>query len=55
MDFGRAMTVKANGLKLLDGTQAVDWVELLETARRTCDFERLVGLRLRRGIPPKAR
>jgi len=47
MDFGRPMTVLANGRTVLSGKQEIDWVELLETARRTYDFERLVARRLR--------
>ncbi|MBN2581474.1 MAG: hypothetical protein JXL80_00290 [Planctomycetes bacterium] len=55
MDFSRPMTVTANGRKLLNGKQTIDWNELLETARRTYDFERLVGMRLKRGIPAKGK
>ena len=47
MDFSRPMTVLANGRTVLSGKQKVDWVELLETARQTYDFERLVARRLR--------
>lgn len=47
MDFSRPMTVLANGRTVLSGNQKVDWVELLETARQTYDFERLVARRLR--------
>ena len=47
MDFSRPMTVLANGRTVLSGPQEVDWTELLETARRTYDFERLVARRLR--------
>jgi hypothetical protein len=47
MDFSRPMTVLANGRTVLSGPQEVDWVELLETARRTYDLDRLVARRLR--------
>jgi predicted esterase len=47
MDFSRPITVLANGRPVLSGPQAVDWTELLETARQTYDFERLVARRLR--------
>ena len=47
MDFGRPMTVLANGRTVLSGKQEIDWVELLETARRTYDLDRLVARRLR--------
>ena len=47
MDFGRPMTVLANGRTVLSGKQEVDWTELLETARQTYDLDRLVARRLR--------
>jgi hypothetical protein len=47
MDFNRPMTVLANGRTVLSGKQEIDWVELLETAQRTYDFDRLVARRLR--------
>jgi len=47
MDFSRPMTVLANGRTVLSGKQEIDWAELLETARRTYDLDRLVARRLR--------
>jgi hypothetical protein len=46
LDFTRPLTVTLNGRTVLAGKRAVDWVELLETARRTHDFERLIAGRL---------
>ena len=53
MDFSRPMTVLANGRTVLSGKQEIDWAELLETARRTYDLDRLVARRLRCKIEVK--
>ena len=47
LDFARPMTVLVNGRTVLSGKQEVDWAELLGTARRTYDFDRLVARRLK--------
>lgn len=53
LDFDRPIKVLINGRTVLNGKRPVDWAELLETARRTYDFERLVGGRIRKTFPLK--
>ena len=45
LDFSRPIRVSVNGRIGLKRRPGVDYTELLETARRTYDFERLVGAR----------
>jgi len=47
LDFSRPVRVTLNSRSVAEGLRKVDWAELLETARRTGDFERLVAGRLR--------
>jgi hypothetical protein len=47
LDFARPVRVTLNTRTALDGPRKVDWLELLETARRTGDFERLVAGRVK--------
>ena len=46
-EHGLTEAVLANGRTVLSGKQEIDRVELLETARRTYDLDRLVARRLR--------
>jgi hypothetical protein len=60
LDFTRPVRITANSRSVQEGMRKVDWVELLETARRTYDFERLVAGRVRvtvagAGAPPAAK
>ena len=50
-DFSRPVRITVNGAPRLNGKVKIDWFELLETARRTRDFERLVGSRVRCSVP----
>lgn len=47
LDFARPIRITANGRTVAAGVRKVDYAELLETARRTRDFERLIGGRLK--------
>jgi hypothetical protein len=47
LDFRRPIKIILNGRTVTDEPRKLDWVELLETVRRTGDFERLVGGRLK--------
>lgn len=47
LDFGQPVKILINGRKALEKRLDVDMRELLETARRTYDFERLVAARLK--------
>jgi dienelactone hydrolase len=55
LDFDRPINVVVNGRTAFSGKRSVDWSELLETARRTYDFERLVGGRVAKSIAPKGK
>jgi dienelactone hydrolase len=46
LDWAQPVRVTLNGRTVKEGRLDVDWPLLLETCRETCDFERLVGLRL---------
>jgi hypothetical protein len=47
LDFARPVRVTLNTRTAADGPRKIDWLELLETARRTGDFERLVAGRVK--------
>jgi len=47
LDFTRPVRITVNARTVQEAARKVDWAELLETARRTGDFERLVGGRVR--------
>jgi len=47
LDFTKPFRITLNGRSLLESARKVDWAEMLETARRTYDFERLIAGRLR--------
>jgi poly(3-hydroxybutyrate) depolymerase len=47
LDFSKPFRITINGRSIQEKPRKLDWAELLETARRTYDFERLVGGRLR--------
>jgi len=51
LDFARPIRITLNGRTVQEGPRKLDWVELLETARRTGDFERLVGGRVKLTLP----
>jgi len=46
LDFGRPIRVTAGGTSRTGATDGVDWICLLETVRRTYDFEHLIGDRV---------
>ncbi|MBM4017875.1 MAG: hypothetical protein FJ288_06020 [Planctomycetes bacterium] len=50
LDFARPVRVTLNTRTVFEGLRKVDWLELLETARRTGDFERLVAGRLKASV-----
>jgi len=43
LDFGRPIRITLNSRTVQEGARKLDWAELLETVRRTGDFDRLVG------------
>jgi hypothetical protein len=47
LDFTKPIRITLNGRSLVESARKVDWAEMLETARRTYDFERLIAGRLR--------
>ena len=47
LDFTKPFKITINARSLQEKPRKLDWAELLETAQRTYDFERLVGGRLR--------
>lgn len=47
LDFSRPIRIRARGRTVETYRDGIDWVELLETARRTHDFDKLVGARVR--------
>ena len=49
--FSRPIRITVNGVPRLNRKVEIDWLALLETARRTRDFERLVGARVRCRVP----
>ena len=51
LDFSRPVRVTLGGRTVQEGVRKLDWAELLETARRTGDFERLVGGRIKLAVP----
>jgi hypothetical protein len=51
LDFTRPIRCTVNTRTAQEGPRKLDWAELLETARRTGDFERLVGGRVRLTVP----
>lgn len=53
LDFGRPIRITLNGRTASEGARPLDWAELLETARRTHDFERLIGGRVRLTVPSR--
>ena len=53
LDFGQPVRITLNGRTATEGARPLDWGELLETARRTCDFERLIGGRIRLPVPSR--
>jgi len=46
LDFSRPIRITLNGRTVSTAKRDLDWAELLETARQTYDFERLIGSRL---------
>jgi hypothetical protein len=52
IDFSRPVRIVLNGRTASDETRKVDYAELLETVRRTGDFERLVAGRVKLTVPP---
>ena len=55
LDFARPINVVINDRTAFSGKRSVDWSELLETARRSYDFERLVAGRVKKTIPVKGK
>jgi hypothetical protein len=51
IDWSRPIKIVVNGRVARRGRMEIDWFELLETARRTHDFERLVAARLALDVP----
>jgi poly(3-hydroxybutyrate) depolymerase len=51
LDFSRPLRITLNTRTVHEGVRKLDWVELLETARRTGDFERLIAGRVRAAVP----
>jgi pimeloyl-ACP methyl ester carboxylesterase len=52
LDFSRPVKVLFNG-RLAGEVRKIDYAEMLETARRSYDFERLVGARVKAATPAK--
>jgi len=53
LDFARPIRITLNGRTVKNVKQSIDWVELLETARQTYDFERLIGGRVALPVPSR--
>ncbi len=53
LDFSQPIRITLNGRTAAEGVRPLDWGELLETVRRTYDFERLIGGRIRLPVPPR--
>lgn len=51
LDFSRAVRVTVNSRTVAEAVRKIDWVELLETVRRTGDFDRLVAGRVKVTVP----
>ncbi len=51
IDWSRPVKVIVNGRIRHSGPMEIDWWELIETARRTYDFERLVAARMELEVP----
>jgi len=50
LDFTRPIRLTLGGRTVQEGVRKLDWAELLETVRRTGDFERLVGGRVKLSV-----
>jgi len=50
LDFNRPIRVTLGSRTVQEGMRKLDWAELLETVRRTGDFERLVGGRVKLSV-----
>ena len=55
LDFARPVRIVVNGRTVESANREVDWAVLLETARETYDFQRLVAGRLRIPVRPGRR
>ena len=53
LDFSRPIQITLNGRTVSTAKRDLDWAELLETARQTSDFERLIGGRV--ALPVRSR
>jgi hypothetical protein len=47
LDFSRPVRITVNTRTAQETVRKMDWAELLETVRRTGDFERLIAGRVR--------
>jgi hypothetical protein len=52
LDYTRRIRIVLNGRTMVDEIRPLDYADLLETARRTGDFERLVGGRVKLTVVP---
>jgi len=50
LDFARPVRITLNTRTVQEGVRKFDWLELLETARRTGDFERLIAGRVKAAV-----